>query len=164
MIVEAYCQYIKMEFSGAYLAAPYMRQRRNGLWEAGVSHFIFPSGNNKELPDKGLSQVYERQFGEGATSMFGGFTECFKKVFNKTKLPMPGYLGIDIRTRSHLMNLGMYFMVLDSQMICLRANLREKVDAGWTIFSSAGINNIYHLPALSMTIQESDLEEAKGIK
>ncbi|TZF83912.1 hypothetical protein FW774_10670 [Pedobacter sp. BS3] len=162
MIMDAYCRYIKIGFSGAYLASPYLRQRDNGLWEAGVSHFIFPSDNEKVYSEKSFGKAYDNQFGSGATNMFMAFVDSFKQAFAESKLTMPQYFGIDIRPRSHLKSLAMYFMVVGSDVFCLRTNLREQEDVAWTILASGGIDKVYHLPAFPMTINESDLNEAKG--
>jgi len=162
MIIDAYCRYLKLGFSGAYLASPYLRQRENGLWEAGVSHFIFPSENDKLNSEKSTVKAYDNQFGKGATDMFLGFMNCFNQAFIEAKLTKPQYLGIDVRPRSHIQNLAMYFMVLGSDIICTRTNLREKEDVAWAILSKGGINKVYHIPSQPMTINESDLNIAKG--
>lgn len=162
MIIDAYVRYIKLGFSGAYLASPYIRQRDNGLWEAGVSHFIFPPNKKTSLWGTLFVKAYDKQFGNGATNMFLAFVDCFKQAFAEAKLTMPQYFGIDIRSRSHLENLAMYFMILDSDVFCLRANLREQEDFAWTILADGGIDKVYHLPAVPMTIDESDLNDAKG--
>ncbi|MBS1641578.1 MAG: hypothetical protein JSR09_04000 [Bacteroidetes bacterium] len=161
MIMDAYCRYIKLGFSGAYLASPYLRQRDNGLWETGVSHFIFPS-DNEQVSAKSVGKAYDNKFGNGATNMFMAFVDCFKQAFSESKLTMPQYFGIDIRPRSHLKSLAMYFMVSGSDVFCLRTNLREQEDPSWTILVNGGINKVYHLPAFPMTINEKDLSEAKG--
>lgn len=162
MIIEAYCSFKELGFSGAYLASPYLRQRDNGLWEAGVSHFIFPSENEKLNSENSHSNAYDNQFGNGATNMFIGFVDCFKQAFAKSKLTMPQYFGTDVRTRSHLKNLSMSFMILGSDIICLRPNLREKEDIAWTILFNRGVDKVYHLPSLPMTIKETDLNKSRG--
>ena len=163
MVMDTYCSFKELGFSGGYLASPYLRQRDNGLWEAGVSHFIFPSEKEKINSENSYSRAYDNQFGNGATNMFIGFVDCFKKAFSKSKLTMPQYLGIDVRTRSHLKNLAMSFMILDSDIICLRPNLREKEDVAWTILVNGGIEKVYHLPSLPMTIKEEDLNISKRL-
>jgi hypothetical protein len=163
MIMDAYCRYIKMGFSGGYLASPYLKQRDTGLWEAGIAHFIFPQSGEFELKGKSSTNSYDTQFGIGASSMFNSFVKCLKDAFSKSNLTKPPYTGIDICPRSNLQNLAMYFMVLDSQVICLRANLRKDEDLGWDMLASGGIDKVYHMPSVPMTIQESDLVEAKGL-
>ena len=104
-----------------------------------------------------------RRFGNGATNMFMAFVDCFKQAFSESNLPMPQYFGIDIRPRSHLRSLAMYFMLSGSDVFCLRPNLREKEDVAWTILVNGGINTVFHLPSLPMTIDETDLNKAKGL-
>jgi hypothetical protein len=162
MIMEAYVRYIKLDFSGAYLASPYIRQRENGLWEAGVSHFIFPSEKDIKFSRFFVRKAFDNQLGKGATQMFTSFVDCFKQAFTREKLTMPQYIGIDVRSRSHIQNLGMYFMVSGSDVFCLRSNLRGDEDGAWAILAGAGIDKVYHLPSLPMTIDESDLNIAKG--
>jgi len=157
IIVEAYCHYLKHGFSGAYLAAPYLRKRDNGLWEAGVSHFIFPSKSNKTMLEKSSHTAYDNEFGDGATEMFFHFVECFKKSFSESKITMPRYFGLDVRTRSHLQSLAMNFMVLDSHVICLRPNLRENEDVAWTILAAEGINKVYHVPSVPLEINDTKI-------
>lgn len=163
MIVDSYCRYVKMGFKGAYLASPYLKQRDNGLWEAGVSHFIFPVNKSTNLLGKLFPKAYDKQFGIGATSMFVCFIKCYKKAFTETNQTIPQYFGIDIRSRSHLQSLAMNFMVLNSEIFCLRANLREDEDMAWAILASAGIKKVYHFPAVPLAIPESDLNFAKGL-
>ena len=164
MIIEAYCHYLKNGFSGAYLAAPYLRQRDNGLWETGVSHFIFPSKTNIVTSEKYSNTAFDYHFGKGATVMFSHFVDCFKNSFSESKITMPQYFGLDVRTHSHLQGLEMNFMVFNSQIICLRADLREQDDAAWTLFSSRGIKKIYHLPSVTLTVSKTDVDSKPSQK
>ncbi len=162
MIAEAYCRYIKHGFSGAYLAAAYLRQRDNGLWEPGVAHFIYPSPTGIESQEFPFEQAYDDQFGHGATTMFTHFARDFMASFKESNMQPPNYFGLDVRPRLHLQSLGMYFMAVGQQIVCLRANLREKEDAAWAIFASGGVDRIYHLPSIPMTISKAQLRISKG--
>lgn len=151
-IMQSYCRYIKKGFSGAYLATPYLRQRDNELWETGVAHFIFP-------PEDGRGKVEKK-----IDKMFDSFFKCFGEAFSKWELPKEfTYIGLGSRLRSHLQSVAMYFMAIDSDIICLRANLREQEDDAWNILKSTGIKTVYHLPSVPMTIEEPDLNIAKGL-
>jgi len=162
MIMEAYCRYIKHGFTGAYLAAAYLRQRDNGLWEPGVAHFVFPSPSGIESQEFPFEGAFDNQFGHGATTLFKHFATDFMSAFRESSIQPPGYFGLDVRPRMHLQSLAMNFMVLGPHVLCLRPNLREKEDVAWSIFASGGVRRIYHMPALPMTIEKADLAIAKG--
>ena len=162
MIMDTYCRYIRLGLTGAYLATPYLRERENGLWESGLAHIIFPAAYEVIPSGRSFDQAYDQHLGVGATRMFIAFVEQFKQALSHGQFTMPQYLGIDIRSRSHLQNLAMYFMVLDSEIICLRSNLRAKEDRAWDILAQGGISQVVHIPALPMGIKESHLDRAKG--
>jgi hypothetical protein len=162
MIAEACCRYIKHGFSGAYLAAAYLRQRDNGLWEPGVAHFVFPSPKGIESQEFPFEHAFDNQFGHGATTMFTHFARDFMTSFKESNIQPPNYFGLDVRPRSHVQSLGMYFMVVGRHIVCLRTHLREKEDAAWAIFAAGGVERIYHLPSVPMTISRDDLKIAKG--
>ena len=161
MCVEALTRYRKDGFSGAYLPAPYLRQRDNGLWEAGVSHFIFPSPSGIEAQEFPYDIAFDRVFGHGATTMFMSFVGHFKAVFAESPITMPQYLGLDVRPRLHLQSLAMNFLCLGSHVICLRKNLRAEEDPAWTILAGHGVKNVLHLPCVPMAIKEKDLAVTK---
>jgi hypothetical protein len=164
MCTEAYGRYVGEGFCGAYLAGPYLRQRENGLWESGVAHFIFPSANGVEAQQFPFEHAFDNQFGHGATTMFERYAQHFMRAFRESPISPPGYFGMDVRTRLHLQSFGMYFMALGSQVICLRARLRENEDAAWTILASRGVEDVVHLPAVPLAIKAHDLPVTKGEK
>jgi len=162
LIMHTYCQYIKKGFSGAYLASAYMRQRDNELWESGVAHFIFPSENLPEnTPTKSIwSRIFRKKeraseiddlFGKGAANMFKGFMASFDKEYAERKVGeiFGKYFGLDYRPQSHLQNFATDFMVMDSQIIYLRANLHEY--SNWKYLATQGIEKVYHLPSVRIT-------------
>ncbi len=169
LIISSYCKYIHKGFSGAYLASSYLNQRDNNQWEAGVANFIFPyeisSESKRWRKIFSKKQLLDDQYGQGATKMFDEFIKSFTEEHTNLDLAQffGKYIGIGTRPRSHLQGLAMWFMVLDSEIICLRANLREQEDSTWGFLAQQGITRVYHLPAAPMTIEESDLNSAKGI-
>ena len=161
MCVDALTRYRKDGFSGAYLPAPYLRQRDNGLWEAGVSHFIFPSPSGIEAEEFPYDGTFDRPFGHGATTMFLNFVSHFKAAFADSPITMPQYLGLDVRPRLHLQSLAMNFLCLGPHVLCLRKNLRAEEDPAWTILAGQGIKSVFHMPCVPMAIKSEDLAVTK---
>jgi hypothetical protein len=153
MIVEAYTRHRAHHFSGAYLASPYLRQRDNGLWESGIGHFIFPSPDGPEVEADAKLSTYDTHFGKGATTMLTRFIFDMRECYKDKPFKEPPTIGLDLRPRSHLTFLAMYFMLLGSQVICLRANLREE-DPAWGVLAKAGIREVLHLPCVPLDIRD----------
>jgi hypothetical protein len=159
--VEALSQFRAEGFSGAYLPAPYLRQRDSGLWETGISHFIFPSPTGIEAQEFPFDSAFDDGFGHGATIMLKRFLAHFKDAFLGSKLTSPQYFSLNVRPRLHLQSLAMYFLSVGPHLICLRENLREEEDPAWTILAGAGVETVYHMPCVPMAIKSEDLAVTK---
>lgn len=153
IIMEAYTRFREHQFSGGYLASPYLRQRDNGLWECGIGHFIFPSPDGPEADADAKLSTYDTHFGKGATTMLTRFIFDMRECYKDKPFKEPPTIGLDLRPRSHLTFLAMNFMSLGSQVLCLRANLREE-DPAWGILAKAGILDVVHMPCLPLEIRE----------
>lgn len=161
MIVDAYCRYIKSGFPGIYLAAPYLRQRSSGLWEAGIAHFIYPPENKKELNNLNGKPIDDGSEND-VTHMILQFKACLDEAFRETNIGIPHYTGIDFRPHSQVGSMELNFMVSGSDIFCLRADLREREDMAWPFLAGNGIDTVYHLPSVPIKIEKSGLGKAKG--
>ena len=159
--VEALSQFKSEGFSGGYLPAPYLRQRDSGLWEAGISHFIFPSPSGIESQEFPMDRAFDDHFGHGATIMLKRFLAHFKDAFLRSNLTSPQYFSLNVRPRLHLQSLAMYFLSVGPHLICLRENLREDEDPAWTILAGAGVKTVFHMPCVPMAIKSEDLAVTK---
>lgn len=159
--VEALAQFKAEGFSGGYLPAPYLRQRDSGKWEAGISHFIFPSPAGIESQEFPMDEAFDHHFGHGATIMLKRFLAHFKEAFLSSGLTSPQYFSLNIRPRLHLQSLAMYFLSVGPHLICLRKNLREEEDPVWTILAGQGVKTVFHMPCVPMAIKSVDLAVTK---
>jgi len=159
--VDALARFKAEGFSGAYLPAPYLRQRDSGLWESGISHFIFPSPSGMEAQEFPYDPAFDDHFGHGATIMLKRFLSHFKDAFLGSNLTSPQYFSLHIRPRLHLQSLAMYFLCVGPHLICLRENLRAKEDPAWTILAEAGVKTVLHMPSVPVTIKSEDLAVTK---
>ena len=163
--VEALSQFKAEGFSGGYLPAPYLRQRADGpagsaKWEAGVSHFIFPSHTGIESQEFPLDRAFDDDFGHGATIMLKRFLAHFKEAFLNSGLSSPQYFSLNVRPRLHLQSLAMYFLSVGPHLICLRENLRSE-DPAWTILAGKGVETVFHMPCVPLAIKLGDLAVTK---
>ena len=93
--------------------------------------------------------------------MLEGFILALRSAYHEAKIAEPRIIGLDLRPRIHVTSIAMHFMVLGSQILCLRAQLREQ-DPGWGILAMAGKKSVIHIPSVPVTIREEDLHFAKG--
>jgi len=93
--------------------------------------------------------------------MLEGFILALRSAYQEAKIAEPRIIGLDLRPRSHLTSIAMHFMVFGSQILCLRAQLREQ-DPGWGILVKAGKKSVIHIPSVLVTIREEDLHLQKG--
>ena len=93
--------------------------------------------------------------------MMSRFLHALQKSSQVSGIPVNPAIGFDIRPRTHLEALGLGFMVVGAQVICLKTQVVEK-DPVWTALRSTGISEVYHLPSVPAGIAEPDLAIAKS--
>ena len=161
MCVDALARYRTEGFSGAYLPAPYLRENEDGKWEAGISHFIFPSPSGIEAQEFPYDPAYDDLFGHGATIMLKRFLFHLKAAFLRSGLTSPQYFSLNVHPRLHLQSLAMNFLAFGPHVLCLREDPRAQEDPAWMILARAGINTVYHMPSAPAAIDAADLAITK---
>lgn len=160
LIAFSFASYLRSnEFRGLLMPCPYMRDKDGGQVESGIVYFgkSQSAGNASRKDHKDLS--YDRTFGEGFSPMLYGFMNALQRSSQKTMIPLFSAIGIDIRPRLHMGNIGFGFMVHDSEVICLKTIVSNQ-DPTWTFLRAAGVIQVLHIPSVPIAIREDQISMA----
>jgi hypothetical protein len=160
LITHCLADYLKHGFSGLLLPCAYQRQKNNQRVEVGIAYFAYPSPAGQEVQEYPPDPAYDNQFGHGFTIMLTSFIRALQQSSKTTGITLQPTIGLDVRRRMQLGSLGFGFMLVGQNIICLKTVISEQ-DPAWTILRSTGINEVYHLPSVPITIQQEDLRVAK---
>jgi hypothetical protein len=150
-------------FSGLFLPCAYLRQKPGGRFESGIAWFGYPSVHGHETQEYPFQPAWDGQFCHGFTQMMLSFLHALQESSEQTGITLPPAIGLDVRRRTQLGSLGFGFMVIGPHVVCLRTAVSSE-DPAWTTLRSVGIAEVYHLPSIPMTINESQLAIAKPVR
>lgn len=162
LIARSLADYQAHGFSGLWLPCAYLRSKEDNRAEAGLAYFGYPSPEGREAQPatyEVTEEIYAAKFGRGFAVMMTNFMHAFGKSARDMGLTFT-VLGLDIRRRLQLGNLGLSFMLVGPHIICLKTSVVEQ-DPIWTMLKQAGIQEVFHLPSLPVAINESQLHPAK---
>lgn len=160
LIAHSIAGYLQSGFSGLLMPCAYIRNKENDQVESGIAYIGCPSPNGREcleFPDEG---AYDRNFGHGFTTMMVSFIRALQQSERDTGITLFQPIGLDVRPRLHLGSLGFGFMLVGPYIVCLKTHVTEQ-DPVWTVLSSMGISEVFHIPSVPANIPESDLPTAK---
>ena len=155
LILETYCKLRKKNYDMIYYATPYIKDKRDGKYESGIAHFIFPG----DCCPEASSKPFDGALGDGATGLFTSFMEIFGSLFDDN-FSIP-YIGIDLRARSQLGSLSSGFMLYGDKIIFHGSQVRAN-DIRFELLAKWGITEVIYAPSMPMTISPDQLMEAKG--
>jgi hypothetical protein len=160
LIAQSIAEYLRNGFSGLLMPCAYIRKKEAGLVESGIAYFGAPSPQGRESQEFSRETEYDRSFGHGFTTMMVSFIRTLEQSSRETGIPLFQTIGLDIRPRSHFGSLGFGFMVVGSNVVCLKTRVLEQ-DPIWTILRSTGISEVFHIPSVPASINEADFRTAK---
>lgn len=159
LIVDTYCKFISKNLDCAYYATPYFKDKGDNRFESGIAHFIFPGDSLESDVDLGIGRSvtpYDGELGSGATKLLMDYVKEFQSHFDdKFRIQ---YIGLDVRTRSQLGSLVSGFMLLGNKLIFHGAKVSGE-DPRFGIIARHGIDSVWHIPSLPMTISEDQLKK-----
>jgi hypothetical protein len=92
--------------------------------------------------------------------MMVSFLGAVQESSEQTGITLPPAIGLEVRPRTQLGSLGFGFMVIGPHVVCLKTAISAD-DPVWATLHSVGIAEVYHLPSVPMTIEQSQLAVAK---
>lgn len=163
LIAHSLGAYLAHGFSGMFLPCAYLRKKEGGRFESGIAWFGYPSVHGHEAQEYPYQPAWDGQFCHGFTQMMLNFLNALQESSEQTGITLPPAIGLDVRRRTQLGSLGFGFMVIGPHVVCLKTAVSSE-DPAWTTLRSVGIAEVYHLPSVPMTINESQLAIAKPVR
>jgi len=160
LVTHCLAGYLKHGFSGLLLPCVYQRKKENQMAEVGIAYFAYPSPTGHEVQEYPPDPAYDNQFGHGFTQMMVSFIRALQQSSKETGITLQPTIGLDVRRRMQLGSLAFGFMLVGPHIICLKTVVSED-DPAWTILRGTGIEEVYHLPSIPITIQPEDLRVSK---
>lgn len=160
LIAHSLAGYLAHRFSGLFMPCAYFRSKESGLVEVGFAYFGYPSAEGLEAQPCPIEPNYDGRMGHGFTLMMMSFMAALGASAGKTGLPIRPYIGLEVRSRLQLENLGFGFLVVGPHVVCLKTHINEQ-DPVWEALRRTGITEVYHLPSVPIAIEEDRLPDAK---
>lgn len=153
-------EYIEHDFSGLMMPCPYVRDKGSKGIEAGIAFFVGPDPHGREALDFPHDNAFDNQFSTGFTVMLTAAIRALQTASKDSGITLMQPIGLDVRPRSALETLGFGFLVLGSQVYCLKTHVTEQ-DPVWTCLRGEGIESVVHVPSVPAEILPVEASIAK---
>jgi len=160
LIAHSLASYRTLGFTGLFMPCAYIRNKDAGRCESGIAYFGFPSPRGRESLEYPWEPAYDRQFGQGFTTMMTGFIRSLQESSRDTGITLSQPIGLDVCRRLQLGTLGFGFMVIGPHIICVKTLISER-DPVWTVLRVTGVTEVFHVPSIPAAISEDELPAAK---
>ena len=160
LIAHSVAGYLKAGFSGLFLPCTYLTTKKRPLFQSGIAYFGYPSPHGRESHEFTFGSTFDGQFGHGFTVMATEFMRALTQSSAATGIPLPPPKGLNVRYRRQLGYLEFGFLLVGSQVVCLKTRIADN-DLAWTALRETGITTVFHLPCLPAAIEEAQLPLAK---
>jgi hypothetical protein len=161
LIAHALAAYLEAGFSGLLLPCAYIATKKPPLFESGIAYFGYPSLLGRECQEHPFESSFDGQFGHGFTTMMTTFMRALQQSSLATSLPLPPPVHLNVRRRRQLGYLDLGFMLVGTQVVCLKTRLDPEHDLAWLALRETGIPTVFHLPCQPAAIETAQLTLAK---
>jgi hypothetical protein len=163
LIAHSLAGYLAHGFSGLFLPCAYERAKAGGRVESGLAYFGYPFPEGREAQPESYEPAsvgFDKQLGHGFAAMMVSFIGALGKSAQALGCTLQPVIGFDIRPRLHLEHLGLSFMLVGPQVVCLQPNV-DSWGPFWEVLRSTGIEQVFHVPSLAVSIREDQLHPGK---
>lgn len=161
LIARSLSAYLRHGFSGLFMPCAYLRTKQAGSFESGIAYFGYPSADGCETLEYPFDESFDGRFGHGFTKMMTSFIQALQQSSRDTGITLSQPVGLDLRPRSLLGQIGFGFMVVGSEVVCLKTEVAPDRDPTWTVLRGTGIVEVFHLPSVPAAIEEDQLSLSK---
>ena len=161
LITHSLTDYLAHGFGGLFMPCTYIRAKESRHFESGIAYFGYPSARGRECLEYPYENSFDGQFSHGFTTMMTSFIRALQQSSRTTGITLSRPVGLDVRYRLELGSLGIGFMLVGSQIACLKTVVSEH-DPVWTVLRAAGISEVFHVPSIPTAIDEDELPIAKS--
>jgi hypothetical protein len=152
MLPRALKLYSEFDFNGVFLPCAYLSES-SSVSQAGYMMYVWSGGRPNRTTKSKPIDGFEKQFGPGSTDMIPTFWGAHIDTWKSFGLGECAAADFDFACRSHCELMALDFLVVDSQIVCLKNSIDED-DPVLVEAARAGIERVYWMPSYTTTLRK----------
>ena len=163
LVAAAMRGYAGYGFSGVFIPAPYMIEKKDGQIESGIACFASPYPLGREVREHDNSAHYDEELGRGAWAMVSTFLTELQRAAATLRLPAAECIRLRVCDHREFDQLDLVVLSTSSHIVFLGEGA-DGADWGLTGLRTMAIKWTYHLHAKPAVIRQRLLKcTKKGI-
>jgi hypothetical protein len=147
LIASALPFYLEHQHEGIMVPCAYYKDKTGGRFESGFAFFVSPHPASKPAAPTKAEVVHDAKLGDGASKMIFDFAAAIPKASKRVNLAVNTIIGIDLRPRLALGNLGMPFLVQGAKVFVIQHPLRKEHPL-WAFAVRASFSRLPYAPMI----------------
>ena len=151
LIASALPFYLEYQHQGIILPCAYFKEKTGSRFESGLAFFVSAHPASRLPSQPGADARYDGQLGDGASRMIFDMAAAIPKASQRANLPINTVIGVDLRPRLALGNLGMPFLVHGATVFAIQHPLRKEHPV-WAFAVRAGFSKLSYAPMIPAAV------------
>lgn len=156
LIAAAIPCYLEKQHRGVMVPCAYYKEKPTGLAESGIALFVGPDPASKPVSMDRRDVLFDRQLGDGATSMVFDMLGAIGEARQASALPLMPAIGVELRPHLALGRLAMHFVVEGRNVFVVKDPLVED-EPVWAYVVRAGFSQLPYAPMQPTSIPDVPL-------